>query len=49
VGIIFIKILSMEEVHKGRRRRKTGKAREWEVEVHSGIQCTVRGIKKRNK
>jgi hypothetical protein len=38
---IYIKILSVEEVH--RRRRKT---RECAVEAHSGGQCTERGIKK---
>jgi hypothetical protein len=42
--IIFIKILSIEDVH--RRRRKT---RECTVEAHPRVQRTVRGIKQRNK
>jgi hypothetical protein len=35
--------------HRRRRRRKTRKAWECTVEVHSGVQCAVRRIKQRNK
>lgn len=43
--IIYIKLLSIEYVHR-RRRRKT---RECAVEAQPGTQCSVRRIKQKDK